>query len=173
MKEVLKALGLLTLRCLVLSLVLAYLMGFIEGLRTVGISPFVFPFTAQSTPRLMTTELLKDPLALAIDNFLYAYNCAFPGACRLGNGVGLIAGAFWSLHSTAVKPFNGTSTLMERCVIGLTAGFIIGFRMMFMISSKPMGVLVASIVGMLSFCIYMLVTAKKPVTPRIPIVPFR
>lgn len=168
-----KALMILFVRCLFLSLALAYLMGFIEGLRTMGNTPFMFPFTVLQTPRLLTAQVLNDPLALTIDNFLYAYNCSFPGACRLGNGIGLVAGAFWSLHSTSVKPFNGMPAYIERGVIGLLAGFIIGSRMMFMLSSRPYAVLDAGFIGMLSFCVYLLLAAKKPVTPRIPIVPFR
>lgn len=172
MNDTLKALGILFLRTVVLSMALAYLMAIAEGLRTTGVLPYYFPFSplVHDQARLINAAVAKDPLALKIDDFLYAFNCAFPAATRMGQGLGMISAAFWSMHSTSVKQ---NASLIERVVIGALAGAIIGFRLPFVVIHNPKTILFTTLIGMVGFSIYLVIAGRKKPIPSIPIVEFR
>lgn len=151
----------LVIRTLALSLILAYLLSIIDGLRTLGQTPFLFPFSAlgQYQPKIESSAN-SSPLVSAFSNFVFLFNCTFPGASRLGSGIGMIAAAFWTLHEIPRE------CRMQRIFLSLAAGAIIGFRLMLMVSSSAVGVLGASVIFSLSICAYMNISARsKPIEP--------
>lgn len=157
----------LLLRTLVLALVLAYALSFIDGLRTYGITPFVWPFSGfgQFQPRL-AQELPAAPWVRAFDDFLFFYNCAFPVAGRLGSGIGMIAAGFWTLHLT------DPSCRLQRIGLAAVAGAIIGFRLTLMLTSSAITVFSATILSAIAFTFYMSSADKKPGIPSLPLIPW-
>lgn len=154
-------------RMVILSMVLAYIMALIEGLRTVGTNtPFYLPFSqlGQYQPRLVSDAVASNPVAMFIDNYLYLYNCAFPGASRMGHGIGTLAACFWSLHSASSSSRN------ERIVMGAIVGAVIGFRIVFMVTSNSMTLIYATALGLIGFAVSMALSDRKPPIPTIPIV---
>lgn len=157
-------LGRLLLSELIFSIVLAYALAIIDGLRFLQ-WPVVLPFSAigQYQPQIESSQP-KSPVELAFDNFVFLYNCAFPGGSRLGCGIGMIGAAFWNLYQLR------RGCQLQRLVIGLLAGMIIGFRMTLMISSSANLILFATVVSSIAFAIYMVKGDKKPSLPSLPIV---
>lgn len=158
-------LGLLLLRILALSLTLAYLMSLIDGLRTIGIVPLLLPFSAlgQYHPHLeAVTE--SSWVVSFVDNLVYLYNCAFPGASRLGSGIGMIAACFWTLHTTP------PGCWVRRAGTGTVAGALIGFRLTLMLTSSPVIVFSATIIGCLAMGAYMLCADRRKGIPRLPLI---
>lgn len=160
-----KSIGRLLARTAILSLSFAYLISFfVDGIQSIGIAPTPWPFTGFGQYQASLMPKSNDPLLSAFDNFVIIYNCAFPGASRLGCGIGIIAAAFWSMHdSSAAKP-------LERGVIGLLAGAIIGFRLALMFSSKAATVLSACLLFALFFCMYLLLADRKKQVPELPLI---
>ena len=155
----------LFLRCTILALLLALVWSFAEGMRTYGISPLLLPFSSlgQFQPRLLTA-VNSNPLLGAFDNFLVFYNCAFPGANRLGSGIGIIAGAFWTLHRIP------HSCIPRRAYLGAIAGALIGFRLMMMVSSSATTVFAAMLFGAISVSLYLVSADRRPRVPDLPLV---
>lgn len=155
----------LTIRCTVLALIFALVWAFAEGMRTYGISPLLLPFSSlgQFQPRLQTT-VNSNPLIMAFDNFLFFYNCAFPGANRLGSGIGIIAGAFWTLHRLP------HACIPRRAYLGAIAGAVIGFRLMMMVSSSATVVFGAMLMGAIGIALYMVSADQRPRIPDLPLV---
>lgn len=155
----------LTIRCTVLALIFALVWAFAEGMRTYGISPLLLPFSSlgQFQPRLQTT-VNSNPLIMAFDNFLFFYNCAFPGANRLGSGIGIIAGAFWTLHRIP------HACIPRRAYLGAIGGAVIGFRLMMMVSSSAAIVFGAMLVGAIGLALYMVSADQRPRIPDLPLV---
>lgn len=160
-----EGLGALVIRTFILSLVLAYLMSLIDGLHNIGVAPLIFPFTSlgQYQPRL-NAAMPTSPLVAGFDNFVFLYNCAFPGASRLGCGIGMIAASFWTLHAT---PPN---CRIQRAGIGIIAGALIGFRLTLMLTSSAVGVLSATAIFSLGMAAYMLCADRRPGIPSLPLV---
>ncbi|MBX9689773.1 MAG: hypothetical protein K2X27_23895 [Candidatus Obscuribacterales bacterium] len=156
---------LLTLRSLLLGLLLAYLLSVIDWFRTLGMSPLYLPFSGigQYQPRLESAAA-QPAFVKGFENFLFYFNCAFPGASRLGSGIGVIAAAFWTLHDAP------KSCKVQRLSLGLLAGALIGFRLMLMISSSAFTVLGATVFAALAFAVYMALSSGKSEIPRLPLV---
>ena len=159
-----KGLLVLLVRCSMLAIILAVVWAFADGMRTFGISPMVLPFSSlgQYQPRMHLNQV-QSPLMTLFDNFLVFYNCAFPGANRLGSGIGIIGGAFWALHSMPHL------CLPQRSLVAAIAGALIGFRAMMMLSSSAPIVLAATILGALGISIYMTVADRKARIPELPL----
>ncbi|MBX9572039.1 MAG: hypothetical protein K2X77_24315 [Candidatus Obscuribacterales bacterium] len=155
----------LIIRCSCLALAFALIWAFAEGMRTYGTSPLLLPFSTlgQYQPRLHTT-VNSNPLIIAFDNFLFFYNCAFPGANRLGSGIGIIAGAFWTLHRVP------HSCIPRRAYLGAIAGAVIGFRMMMMVSSSATIVFGAMLLGAIGIALYMVAADQRTRVPDLPLV---
>lgn len=155
----------LLIRCSVLALLFALTWAFAEGMRTYEISPLLLPFSTlgQFQPRV-TTAVNSNPLIIAFDNFLFFYNCAFPGANRLGSGIGIIAGAFWTLHRIP------HSCIPRRAFLGAIAGAVIGFRMMMMVSSSATIVFSATLLGAVSIALYMVAADQRPRIANLPLI---
>ena len=161
-----RLLGIMLLRILVLGISLAYLFSIIEGLRTMGIAPFSFPFSLLGTyqPRIISPAVAASPFLRAFDDFLFLFNCTFPSASRMGSGIGMVASAFWTLHDAR------NCSRLQRIVIGVVAGAIIGFRLTMMISNSASFVLMSTTVFCLGFTTYMALAGTKAELPRIPLV---
>ena len=164
-KQIGAGLGLLLLRVLILSLALSYLMSLIDGLRTAGEAPLALPFSAlgQYQPRL--DNAVSAPwYVLSFDKFLFWYNCAFPGASRLGCGIGIILASFWTLHTTPAE------RRLQRAVTGIVAGALIGFRLTLMVTSSALVVLSMTVIFALGLTVYMLCADSRPGIPPLPLV---
>lgn len=164
--QVLLLLGKLFLRIAVMSLVLAYLLPLIDGLRTMGVTPFQFPFSqlGQYQPRITNPEIQDSAFLKSFDDFVFLLNCTFPGASRWGTGVGTLYAAFWTMHDTP------PTCKVQRLVIGIVAGAIIGFRATLMISNSPVFIFACTLISTFGFALYMTLADRKPAIPRIPIV---
>lgn len=162
-----KGLAILLIRTLLLSLIFAYGMSFlIDGIQNIGIAPVPWPFSAigQYQARVQTEQQTTNALVNTFDNFLFFYNCAFPGASRLGCGIGMISAAFWTMHDTPA------GCQLRRTIIGLVAGAIIGFRLTLMISSKASTVFGSTIIFLLGFSIYMTLADRKSTIKDLPLI---
>lgn len=156
---------LLVVRVLVLSLALAYLMSILNALQYWGMAPMYLPFSGVDQFRPgQDAAGSAEPIVTAFDNFVYLYNCAFPGASRLGSGIGMIFACFWTLHSV------DRNCRAPRIALGALCGAIIGFRLILMLSSSATGVLSSMIVSSIGFAIYMAIADRKPGIPSLPIV---
>lgn len=154
-------------RILILSIVLAYLMSLVENLRLFGMGSVSWPFSTLGDYHPPSPgSSASDSLLLGYcERFIYLLNCAFPGGSRLGSTIGTLAASYWTLYTT---PRYGK---LQRCLIGILAGSIIGFRGALVITSFPNLCLAASIISSILFAIYMLRSEGAEKIPDLPPLP--
>ena len=151
------------LRCLVLTLALAYLMACVDALRAYGVSQAAFPFTTLGQYQPLMDDGSKSAFQAAFDNFFLLFNCAFPGGTRMGSGIGTLAASFWTLH---LLPRN---CKLQRVLLGCLIGFVIGARALLTVSSSANVVLGAGIISSIVISIYLMLSVTKRQIPSLPL----
>jgi hypothetical protein len=118
--------------------------------------PLWLPFTAPFT------QISSDQKMSEFDRFVDVYNFLFPGACRFGSGIGMVAGGFWSVGRVKKGCFA------ENLSVGILAGSLLFARIMLMATSKAEPVIYAFFVGAVVLPIYLLNRNRLYSAPSLP-----
>lgn len=160
---VLKSCALVLMYAIVLAFAGAVLWGIIDWMRNYNQVPLLYPFANFATSQQSFADTSNRGAMSWFNDFVQWYNFAFPGGCRLGSGMGMIAGSIWAASKAEEQ---GRAAAIAA---GILCGTIVGGRSLLMVSSNAVNFMVFALLGAAAGWYYMWWRTQPQRLPDLPL----